>query len=141
MRSTAIPSASPPSIFAISSSFHRPSTRSIWCDRAWSSPPRGLAHRPILPHIRRRLGSGSAESGHLDDHQVHQPWKIGRQDAARAARSSFMRQAHPPFRAGPNQQTCDWTAPNVVGFDPFIQLGDLVERRWLAATNAARRAA
>jgi glutathione synthase/RimK-type ligase-like ATP-grasp enzyme len=27
-------------------------------------------------------------------------------------------------------------APNVVGFDPFIRLGDFVERRWQAATKA-----
>ncbi len=26
-------------------------------------------------------------------------------------------------------------APNVVGFDPFVQLGDLVERRWAAASH------
>ncbi len=32
-------------------------------------------------------------------------------------------------------------APNVVGFDPFIQLGDLLERRWLAATTTADRRA
>ena len=32
-------------------------------------------------------------------------------------------------------------APNLVGFDPSIQLGDVIERRWLAATHAARRAA
>lgn len=30
-------------------------------------------------------------------------------------------------------------APNVVGFDPFIQLGSLLERRWLAATDVSRR--
>ena len=32
-------------------------------------------------------------------------------------------------------------APNVVGFDPFIRLGDLLERRWLAAANRVACAA
>jgi hypothetical protein len=32
-------------------------------------------------------------------------------------------------------------APNVVGFDPFIRLGDFLQRRWLAATDGVGRAA
>lgn len=30
-------------------------------------------------------------------------------------------------------------APNLVGFDPFVRLGELVERRWRAATSADAR--
>ena len=32
-------------------------------------------------------------------------------------------------------------APNVVGFDPFIRLGDLLQRRWLATADGIARAA
>ncbi len=32
-------------------------------------------------------------------------------------------------------------APNVVGFDPFIRLGDFLQRRWLAANAGVARAA
>jgi hypothetical protein len=32
-------------------------------------------------------------------------------------------------------------APNVVGFDPFMRLGDLLQRRWLATTDGVARAA
>src|SRR5207253_10960099 len=46
----------------------------------------------VVCHVRVGTGCGAMHSENTED----------------AARSSFMRQAHPPFWADPNPLTCDW---------------------------------